>query len=245
MSGHSKWNNIKHKKEKTDAQRAKIFTKIGKEMSIAVREGGPDPVSNSKLRDLIAKAKAQNVPNDNIDRIIKRASGDDGVVYEEMTYEGYGPGGVAVIVEVTTDNKNRAAGEIRHFFDKFGGNMGVSGSVSFMFTDKGVIVIEKDEDAEIDEDKLMETALEAGAEDFSSDGDVYEITTEPEDLDAVRGELEKAGYAILSAEKDRIPSSYVSIDDPDARENMQKMLDMFDDSDDVTEVYHNWENADE
>ncbi|MCR5264684.1 MAG: YebC/PmpR family DNA-binding transcriptional regulator [Clostridiales bacterium] len=245
MSGHSKWNNIKHKKEKTDAQRAKIFTKIGKEMSIAVREGGPDPVSNSKLRDLIAKAKAQNVPNDNIDRIIKRASGDDGVVYEEMTYEGYGPGGVAVIVEVTTDNKNRAAGEIRHFFDKFGGNMGVSGSVSFMFTDKGVIVIEKDEDAEIDEDKLMETALEAGAEDFSSDGDVYEITTEPEDLDAVRDELEKAGYAILSAEKDRIPSSYVSIDDPDARENMQKMLDMFDDSDDVTEVYHNWENADE
>ncbi len=245
MSGHSKWNNIKHKKEKTDAQRAKIFTKIGKEMSIAVREGGPDPVSNSKLRDLIAKAKAQNVPNDNIDRIIKRASGDDGVVYEEMTYEGYGPGGVAVIVEVTTDNKNRAAGEIRHFFDKFGGNMGVSGSVSFMFTDKGMIVIEKDEDADIDEDKLMETALEAGAEDFSSDGDVYEITTEPDDLDAVRDELEKAGYAILSAEKDKIPSSYVSIDDPDIRENMQKMLDMFDESDDVTDVYHNWENADE
>ena len=245
MSGHSKWNNIKHKKEKTDAQRAKIFTKIGKEMSIAVREGGPDPVSNSKLRDLIAKAKAQNVPNDNIDRIIKRASGDDGVVYEEMTYEGYGPGGVAVIVEVTTDNKNRAAGEIRHFFDKFGGNMGVSGSVSFMFTDKGMIVIEKDEDADIDEDKLMETALEAGAEDFSSDGDVYEITTEPDDLDAVRDELETAGYAILSAEKDKIPSSYVSIDDPDIRENMQKMLDMFDESDDVTDVYHNWENADE
>ncbi|MBQ7719343.1 MAG: YebC/PmpR family DNA-binding transcriptional regulator [Clostridia bacterium] len=245
MSGHSKWNNIKHKKEKTDAQRAKIFTKIGKEMSIAVREGGPDPVSNSKLRDLIAKAKAQNVPNDNIDRIIKRASGDDGVVYEEMTYEGYGPGGVAVIVEVTTDNKNRAAGEIRHFFDKFGGNMGVSGSVSFMFTDKGMIVIEKDEDADIDEDKLMETALEAGAEDFSSDGDVYEITTEPDDLDAVRDELEKAGYAILSAEKDKIPSSYVSIDDPDIRENMQKMLDMLDESDDVTDVYHNWENADE
>ena len=245
MSGHSKWNNIKHKKEKTDAQRAKIFTKIGKEMSIAVREGGPDPVSNSKLRDLIAKAKAQNVPNDNIDRIIKRASGDDGVIYEEMTYEGYGPGGVAVIVEVTTDNKNRAAGEIRHFFDKFGGNMGVSGSVSFMFTDKGMIVIEKDEDADIDEDKLRETALAAGAEDFSADGDVYEITTEPEDLDAVRDELEKAGYAILSAEKDKIPSSYVSIDDPDARESMQKMLDMFDESDDVTEVYHNWENADE
>ena len=245
MSGHSKWNNIKHKKEKTDAQRAKIFTKIGKEMSIAVREGGPDPVANSKLRDLIAKAKAQNVPNDNIDRIIKRASGDDGVIYEEMTYEGYGPGGVAVIVEVTTDNKNRAAGEIRHFFDKYGGNMGVSGSVSFMFTDKGMIVIEKDEDADIDEDKLMETALEAGAEDFSSDGDVYEITTEPEDLDAVRKKKKKAGYTILSAEKDKIPSSYVSIDDPDARESMQKMLDMFDDSDDVTEVYHNWENAEE
>ena len=169
MSGHSKWKNIMHKKEKTDAQRAKVFTKIGKEMAVAIREGGADPVSNSKLRDLIQKAKANNVPNDNIDRIIKKFSGDNTVNYEEMVYEGYGPCGVAVIVEAMTDNRNRTASEVRHAFDKFGGNLGQSGCVSYLFEDKGVIVIEKD--AKIDEDKLMETALEAGAEDFLTEDD--------------------------------------------------------------------------
>ena len=173
MSGHSKWKNIMHKKEKTDAQRAKVFTKIGKEMAVAIREGGADPVSNSKLRDLIQKAKANNVPNDNIDRIIKKFSGDNNVNYEEMVYEGYGPCGVAVIVEAMTDNRNRTASEVRHYFDKFGGNLGQSGCVSYLFEDKGVIVIEKSD--KIDEDKLMECALEAGAEDFGGEDECFEI----------------------------------------------------------------------
>ena len=188
MSGHSKWKNIMHKKEKTDAQRAKVFTKIGKEMAVAIREGGADPVSNSKLRDLIQKAKANNVPNDNIDRIIKKFSGDNAVNYEEMVYEGYGPCGVAVIVEAMTDNRNRTASEVRHAFDKFGGNLGQSGCVSYLFEDKGVIVIEKD--AKIDEDKLMETALEAGAEDFLTEDDCYEIYTETSDVYAIKDALE-------------------------------------------------------
>ena len=175
MSGHSKWKNIMHKKEKTDAQRAKIFTKIGKEMAVAVKEGGPDPIANSKLAALIAKAKANNVPNDNIDRIIKKASSADSADYEEIVYEGYGPCGVAVIVETTTDNRNRTASDVRHYFDKFGGNLGTTGCVSFMFTEKGVIVVE-DEDGKVDEDKLMEDALEAGAADFSGEDGVYEIT---------------------------------------------------------------------
>ena len=178
MSGHSKWKNIMHKKEKTDAQRAKVFTKIGKEIAIAVKEGGPDPISNGKLRDLIAKAKSNNVPNDNIDRIIKKATGADAVEYEEITYEGYGPSGVAVIVETATDNRNRTAGELRHYFDKFGGNLGQSGCVGFMFSDRGVIAI-SNEDGDVDTDKLMEDALEAGASDFIDDGDVLEIQTEP------------------------------------------------------------------
>ncbi len=245
MAGHSKWSNIKHKKAKTDAQRAKIFTKIGKEISVAIREGGPDPATNSKLRDLITKAKSQNVPNDNIDRIIKRAVGDDSIVYEEITYEGYGPGGVAVIVEVTTDNRNRAAGEVRHIFDKYGGNLGVTGSVGFLFTDKGIIVIEKDEEQEIDGEKLMETAIMAGAEDFSSEGDVYEITTDPAQLSAVRNDVEAAGYEILSAEVEKIPSTYITLSDEEVIKNMQTILDNFDDNDDVTDVYHNWENSDE
>ena len=243
MSGHSKWNNIKHKKEKTDAQRAKIFTKIGKEISISIREGGADPMINGKLRDLIAKAKANNVPNDNIDRIIKRASGADGVEYEEITYEGYGPAGIALIVVTTTDNRNRTGGDIRHFFDKYGGNLGQTGCVGFMFSDKGVIVIEKDPD--IDEDKLMETALEAGAEDFMSDGDVFEIYTEPDDLEAIRADLENKGYEILSAEPDKIPSTYISLTSEDDIKNMSTLLEKLDDDDDVTEVYHNWENADD
>lgn len=242
MSGHSKWNNIKNKKAKTDAQKGKIFTKIGKEIAIAVRDGGPDPSANSKLRDLIEKAKANNVPNDNIDRAIKKASGADAVAYEEITYEGYGPSGVAVIVTTATDNRNRTAGEVRHFFDKYGGNMGTSGCVAFMFTDKGVILIEKDD--AIDEDVLMEASLEAGAEDFSSDDEVYEIYTEPGDLSAVKEALVAAGYTIASAELDKIPSSYVTLESEDDIKNMNLLIEHLEDNDDVQDIYHNWENCD-
>lgn len=239
MSGHSKWKNIMHKKEKTDAQRAKVFTKIGKEMAVAIREGGADPVSNSKLRDLIQKAKANNVPNDNIDRIIKKFSGDNTVNYEEMVYEGYGPCGVAVIVEAMTDNRNRTASEVRHAFDKFGGNLGQSGCVSYLFEDKGVIVIEKDD--KIDEDKLMECALEAGAEDFTAEEDCFEIYTEPSDVYAIKDALEAAGYAVLSAEEDKVPSNYITLEGEDDIKHMQLLLDALEDNDDVSEVYHNWE----
>lgn len=239
MSGHSKWKNIMHKKEKTDAQRAKVFTKIGKEMAVAIREGGADPVSNSKLRDLIQKAKANNVPNDNIDRIIKKFSGDNAVNYEEMVYEGYGPCGVAVIVEAMTDNRNRTASEVRHAFDKFGGNLGQSGCVSYLFEDKGVIVIEKD--AKIDEDKLMETALEAGAEDFLTEDDCYEIYTETSDVYAIKDALEAAGYTVLSAEEDKVPSNYITLEGEDDIKHMQLLLGALEDNDDVSDVYHNWE----
>lgn len=241
MSGHSKWKNIMHKKEKTDAQRAKVFTKIGKEMAVAIREGVADPVSNSKLRDLIQKAKANNVPNDNIDRIIKKFSGDNAVNYEEMVYEGYGPCGVAVIVEAMTDNRNRTASEVRHAFDKFGGNLGQSGCVSYLFEDKGVIVIEKD--AKIDEDKLMETALEAGAEDFLTEDDCYEIYTETSDVYAIKDALEAAGYTVLSAEEDKVPSNYITLEGEDDIKHMQLLLDALEDNDDVSDVYHNWEDA--
>ena len=241
MSGHSKWKNIMHKKETTDAQRAKVFTKIGKEMAVAIREGGADPVSNSKLRDLIQKAKANNVPNDNIDRIIKKFSGDNAVNYEEMVYEGYGPCGVAVIVEAMTDNRNRTASEVRHAFDKFGGNLGQSGCVSYLFEDKGVIVIEKD--AKIDEDKLMETALEAGAEDFLTEDDCYEIYTETSDVYAIKDALEAAGYTVLSAEEDKVPSNYITLEGEDDIKHMQLLLDALEDNDDVSDVYHNWEDA--
>lgn len=241
MSGHSKWKNIMHKKEKTDAQRAKVFTKIGKEMAVAIREGGADPVSNSKLRDLIQKAKANNVPNDNIDRIIKKFSGDNAVNYEEMVYEGYGPCGVAVIVEAMTDNRNRTASEVRHAFDKFGGNLGQSGCVSYLFEDKGVIVIEKD--AKINEDKLMETALEAGAEDFLTEDDCYEIYTETSDVYAIKDALEAAGYTVLSAEEDKVPSNYITLEGEDDIKHMQLLLDALEDNDDVSDVYHNWEDA--
>lgn len=244
MSGHSKWKNIMHKKEKTDAQRAKIFTKIGKEMAVAVKEGGPDPVANSKLAALIAKAKANNVPNDNIDRIIKKASSADSADYEEIVYEGYGPCGVAVIVETTTDNRNRTASDVRHYFDKFGGNLGTTGCVSFMFTEKGVIVVDN-EDEDVDEDKLMEDALEAGAADFSSDDGIFEITTEPDDLDAVREALEAKGYKIASADLDKIPSSYIALTNEDDIKHMSQLLENLEDNDDVIEVYHNWENMPE
>ena len=239
MSGHSKWKNIMHKKEKTDLQRAKIFTKIGKEMAIAVREGGPDPVSNSKLKELIAKAKSLNVPNDNIDRIIKKSSGADAVDYEEVVYEGYGPSGVAVIVEATTDNRNRTGGNVRHFFDKYGGNLGQSGCVSFMFEDKGVIIIERESGA--DEDKLMEDSLEAGAEDFVADEEVFEIYTVPADLMAVKEDLEAKGYVIASAEKDKIPSNYVTLTDEEDIKKMNLLIEHLEEDDDISEIYHNWE----
>ena len=242
MSGHSKWSNIKHKKEKTDAQKAKVFTKIGKEITIAVKESGGDPSTNSKLRDLIQKAKANNVPNDNIDRTIKKALGSADVAYEEITYEGYGPSGVAVIVETTTDNRNRTAGNIRAYFSKYHGNLGQSGCVSFMFSEKGVIVI-TDEYGEIDEDKLMETALEAGAEDFLSEDDCYEIYTETSDVYAIKDALEAAGYTVLSAEEDKVPSNYITLEGEDDIKHMQLLLDALEDNDDVSDVYHNWEDA--
>lgn len=239
MSGHSKWNNIKHKKEKSDAAKAKVFTKIGKEMAIAVKAGGPDPKVNSKLRDLIAKAKANNVPNDNIERIIKKASSADAVEYETVTYEGYGPSGVAVIVVAATDSRNRTGGNVRHYFDKYGGNLGQPGCVSFMFEDKGVIVVDKEA---ADEDKLMEDALDAGAEDFNSDGDVYEIYTETDDVSAVAEDLRAKGYELLSAEEDKIPSNYVTLTDEDDIKNMNKLLEMLEEDEDINDVYHNWEN---
>jgi len=243
MSGHSKWNNIKNKKAKTDAQKAKVFTKIGKEIAIAVREGGGNPDTNRKLKDLIAKAKASNVPNDNIDRAIKKASGADSVVYEEIFYEGYGPSGVAVIVETATDNRNRTASDVRHYFDKYGGNLGSTGCVSYLFEDKGVIIILKDD--AVDEDALMEASLEAGAADFVADEEVYEIYTETSDLTAVRDALEAAGYTIESAEEDKIPSNYVTLESEDDIKNMNLLLEHLEDNDDVSNIYHNWENADE
>lgn len=238
MSGHSKWNNIKHKKEKTDAQKAKVFTKIGKEIAVAVKEGGPDPTSNSKLRDLIIKAKANNVPNDNIDRIIKKAAGGDGGNYDEIVYEGYGIGGVAVIVETLTDNRNRTSADVRHYFDKFGGNMGTSGCVSFMFDTKGVIVIEAED---IDEDKLFEDSLECGADDLSNEGEVFEIYTEPSAVGSVAEALEKLGYTYVSAEAEKVPQNYVTLEGDEQITKMRKLLDALEDNDDVQNVWHNWE----
>ena len=243
MSGHSKWANIKHKKEKTDAQKAKIFTKIGKEITIAVKAGGGDPNNNSKLRDLILKAKSNNVPNDNIERTIKKALGASGESYEEIVYEGYGPAGIAVIVETTTDNRNRTAGNVRSYFSKYHGNMGQTGCVSYLFENKGLIVI-SNEDGDIDEDKLMETALEAGAEDFAAEGEVFEIYTEPDDLFAIKETLEAAGYPILSAEQDKIPSHYVTLDNEEDIKFMGLLIEHLEDDDDVMNVYHNWENCD-
>ena len=243
MSGHSKCANIKHKNEKTDAQKAKIFTKIGKEITIAVKAGGGDPNNNSKLRDLILKAKSNNVPNDNIERTIKKALGASNETYEEIVYEGYGPAGIAVIVETTTDNRNRTAGNVRSYFSKYHGNMGQTGCVSYLFTDKGHIVI-SNEDEDIDEDKLMETALEAGAEDFVADEGIFEIFTEPDDLFAVKEAIEAAGYSILSAEQDKVPSNYVTLDSEDDIKFMSLLIEHLEDDDDVMNVYHNWENCD-
>ncbi len=241
MSGHSKWKNIMHKKEKTDAQKAKVFTKVGKEIAVAVKEGGPDPASNTKLRDLITKAKSLNVPNDNIDRIIKKASSNDAADYEVIYYEGYGPSGIAVMVEATTDNRNRTASEVRHYFDKFGGNLGAVGCVGFMFTNKGMIVVDN-EDEDIDEDAIMEAALEAGAEDVAAEEGFFEITTDPADLDAVKTALESAGYKINSAEQDKIPSTYSELTDEDDITKMNRLLDALEENEDVTNVWHNWDN---
>ena len=242
MSGHSKWSNIKRKKEKTDSQRAKIFTKIGRELAVAVKEGGGgDPASNSKLKDCIAKAKANNVPNDNIERIIKKAAGDaDGAKYESIRYEGYGPNGVAVIVETLTDNRNRTAGDLRHYFDKCGGNMGTPGCVSFMFSQKGLLLLEKED---LSEDKVMEDALDAGACDFLADDEVFEIYTEPEDFSAVRDALEAKGYKFISADVEMIPDTYTEIPNEEISQKMQKLLDLLDDNDDVQNVFHNWETT--
>ena len=239
MSGHSKWNNIKHKKEKADAAKAKIFTKIGKEMAVAIKAGGPDPNNNSKLRDLIAKAKANNVPNDNIQRTIKKFSEGSGVDFEEIVYEGYGPSGVAIIVETSTDNRNRTAGNVRAAFSKYGGNLGQNGCVGYLFEEKGVITI-VDEDEEIDEDKIMEDALECGAEDIRCDEGEYTIYTAVEDFDTVRDAIVSLGYKLDTADIAKVPSTYVDLENPEDIENMEKMLDKFNEDDDVNAVYHNW-----
>ena len=244
MSGHSKWSTIKRKKEKTDGARAKVFTKIGREIMVAVRDGGPDPAGNSKLKELIQKAKANNVPNDNIERVIKKAAGgNDGANYEEIIYEGYGPNGIAVVVKALTDNRNRTAGDVRHYFDKFGGNMGTSGCVMFMFDYFGVIIIEREG---VDEDKLMEDAIECGAIDFITDEEeIFEIRTDANDLGAVTSALQEKGYSFMSSETAYIPQTYTRIEDQDNMKGMSRMLDMFDENDDIQDVWHNWENEDE
>ena len=240
MSGHSKWHNIQAKKGKADAARGKVFTKLGRELLVAVKQGGPDPAGNSKLKDIIAKCKAANMPNDTINNAIKKAAGSaDSANYEEVIYEGYGPNGVAVIVEGSTDNKNRTAADVRHAFDKSGGNLGTTGCVSYLFNKKGVIVIDKS-NVKISEDDLMLLAIDSGAEDFSSEEEVYEIITAPEDFSSVREKLEAEGLEFLEAEVQMVPTTYVSLDE-NGGGKMQRLLDMLDDLDDVTNVYHNWE----
>ncbi len=245
MSGHSKWSTIKRKKEATDSKRASIFTKIGREIAVAVREGGGDPSVNGKLRDLIAKAKTNNVPNDNIDRLIKKCMGEgDKSSYEEMTYEGYGPCGIAVMVEALTDNRNRTAGDLRHYFDKCGGNLGQSGSVSFLFEQKGIIAIEN-ADGKISEDKIFEDAMLDGVLDIKYEAEGIEIATDPHELRNVRMALEALGYSFASAEVEYVPTTYTKIDDPDMQLKMQKLIDLLEENDDVQEVYHNWDMPEE
>ena len=240
MSGHSKFANIKHKKEKNDAAKGKIFTVIGREIAVAVKEGGADPANNSKLRDVIAKAKANNMPNDTIERGIKKAAGDLGSVnYEKITYEGYGPGGVAIIVDTLTDNKNRTAANVRSAFTKGNGNIGTPGCVSFMFDQKGQIIVDKEE-FEIGADELMMLALDAGAEDFSEEEDCYEIYTDPDEFSAIRENLEKAGIPMASAEVTMVPQTWADLADEDAVKYLQRTLDLLDEDDDVQAVYHNW-----
>ena len=240
MSGHSKWHNIQAKKGKADAARGKVFTKLGRELLIAVKQGGPDPAGNSKLKDVIAKCKAANMPNDTINNAIKKASGAGSTEsYEEITYEGYGPNGVALIVEASTDNRNRTAADVRHVFDRAGGNLGTTGCVSYMFNKKGVIVIDKST-CNQSEDDLMMLALDAGAEDFESDEECYTVTTSPEDFSTVREALESQGIEFLEASIQMVPTTYVALDEKD-QERMEKLLDNLDDLDDVMNVYHNWE----
>lgn len=243
MSGHSKWSTIKHKKGKTDAQRAKVFTKIGREITVCVKEGGGDPSSNTKLKDLITKAKQNNVPNDNIERVIKKASGDgDKNNYETVVYEGYGPNGIAVIVETLTDNRNRTAADVRHYFDKFGGNLGAMGCVSFMFETKGVIIIESEG---LDEEKVMEDCMEVGASDFDYQDEAFEVCTDAQAFNQVRQELENKGYTFASAQIEQVPSTYTALTDDDSRLKMNRLIEMLEDNDDVQEIWHNWENPDE
>ena len=243
MSGHSKFANIKHKKEKNDAAKGKVFTVIGRELAVAVKEGGPDPANNSKLRDVIAKAKANNMPNDTIDRGIKKAAGDaNSVNYELLTYEGYGPNGVAIIVDTLTDNKNRTAANVRSAFIKGNGNVGAQGSVSFMFDKKGQIIIGK-EDCEMDPDELMMMALDAGAEDFAEEEDSYEVITAPEDFSQVREALEKAGIEMLEADVTMIPQTWVELTAEEDIKRMNRLLDLLDADDDVQAVYHNWDEG--
>ena len=241
MSGHSKFANIKHKKEKNDAAKGKIFTIIGKEIAVAVKEGGPNPDNNSKLRDVIAKAKANNVPNDTIERGIKKAAGNaEAVNYTSITYEGYGPNGTAIIVDTLTDNKNRTASNVRNAFTKGGGNVGPTGCVSFMFDEKGQIIIDKEE-CEMDADDLMMLALDAGAEDFSDEDDSYEVITSPEDFSAVREVLEKENIPMASAEVTMIPQTWVELSSEEDIKKMNRILDLLDEDDDVQAVYHNWD----
>lgn len=241
MSGHSKFANIKHKKEKNDAAKGKIFTMIGRELAVAVKEGGPDPANNFKLAQVVAKAKANNMPNDTIERGIKKAAGDgNSVNYETATYEGYGPSGTAIIVKCLTDNKNRTAANVRNAFTKGQGSIGTQGCVSYMFDEKGQIIIDKEE-CDMDADDLMMKALDAGAEDFADEEDSYEITTAPADFDAVRAALEEAGITMASAEVTMIPQTYVTLTDEADITNIGRILDLLDDDDDVQEVYHNWE----
>lgn len=244
MSGHSKWATIKRKKGAIDAKRGKIFTKIGRELMVAVKEGGPDPDSNSKLRDVIAKAKANNMPNDNIQRSIKKASGEGSTSeYFEMVYEGYGPCGIAVMVETLTDNKNRTAGDLRHYFDKNGGNLGQNGCVSFMFDRKGLIVIEKADG--IDEDTLMMDALDAGADDFNVEDDCFEIMTSPENFSTTRDALDEKGYTFVQAEINYIPQTTTVIESDEDIKKMERLIDMLEENDDVQNVYHTWEMPEE
>lgn len=244
MSGHSKWSTIKRKKEKTDGARAKVFTKISREIVVAVKEGGGDPNNNAKLRDLISKAKASNIPNDNIDRLIKKAAGSsEKDSYEAITYEGYGPCGVAVMVDALTDNRNRTAGDLRHYFDKFGGNLGQNGCVSFLFERKGLIIVENEDDA-ISEDQFMEDLMETSAGDYQFDEEIIEVYTAPDELQTVRDVLEKKGYHFESAEVAYLPVTETKIDNPEDLERMEKLLDMLDDNDDVQNVWHTCANLD-
>ena len=244
MSGHSKWSNIKNKKGKEDARRGKVFTKMTRYITVAVREGGPDPEYNNSLKAAIEKAKAENLPNDNIERAIKKAAGDSNSQnYEEIVYEGYGPGGIAVLVSCLTDNKNRSASDVRHAFDKYGGNLGQTGCVSFMFDRKGILAIEKNEN--IDEEELMMEAIELGAEDFASEDEVYEIITAPEDFNVIRDSLKESGYSFVTVEISNIPQNTVELKDEKDMKNMGKLIDILEDNDDVQDVYHNWEFPDD